>query len=90
MYNSIYEQRRRIEEDFHIELVIPQEEYEVIYGKTLDESTAKNLVDRYLQYRDDDGDPKNISFYKDEANRRVEIEADLTYLGNKHKDYESV
>ena len=88
MYNSIFEQRRRIEEGFHMELVIPQEDYEVIYGKTLDESTVKNLVDRYLQYRDDDGDPKNISFHKDEVSKLIEIEADLTYLGNKHKDYE--
>ena len=89
MLNSIYELRTRLDEGYHISLSIPSEEYESVYGKTINENNAKEIIHNYLQRRDDDGDPYNVKIYNHDDSNLIEIEANLSYLGNEHKDYDT-
>lgn len=88
MINSIYEQRKRLNDGYHISLSIPKNEYTSIYGNDINEKYAKDIVHNYLQHRDDDGDPEDIRIYDHSDSNLIEIEARLNYLGNDHKDYD--
>lgn len=88
MINSIYEQRKRLKDGYHISLSIPKNEYMNIYGNEINDSVAQDIVHNYLQHRDDDGDPDDIKIYDHCDSNMIEIEARLNYLGNDHKEYE--
>lgn len=87
MLNSIYETRTRLKEGYHISLTIPKEEYTVIYGNKISEKNASDIINNYLQHRDDDGQAYDIKIYDHEASNIIEIEARLNYLNNEHTDY---
>lgn len=89
MINSIYEQRKRLAEGYHISLSIPKNEYTTIYGSEINENCAQDIVHNYLQHRDDDGEPKDVRIYDHDDSNLIEIEAILSYLGNDHKDYDN-
>ncbi|PKM49379.1 MAG: hypothetical protein CVV02_16450 [Firmicutes bacterium HGW-Firmicutes-7] len=89
MINDIYEQRKRLEEGYHISLSIPKKEYTSIYGNEINEINAKDVVNNYLQHKDDDGEPHDIKIYDHSDGNLIEIEAILNYIGNDHKDYDS-
>lgn len=88
MINSIHEQRKRLENGFHITLSIPKNEYTEIYGNQVNENNAKEIVHNYMQYKDDDGDLKSLRIYDHDDSNLIEIEAILNYIGNAHKDYD--
>jgi len=88
MINSIYEQRKRLNNGYHISLSIPKGEYTSIYGNDINEANAKDIVYNYLQHRDDDGEPEFIKIYDHNDSNLIEIEVKLNYLGNDHKDYD--
>ncbi|WP_304942946.1 hypothetical protein [Vallitalea guaymasensis] len=87
MLNSIYETRTRLDEGYHISLTIPKEEYTVIYGNDINEQHATEIINDYLQHRDDDGEAHDIKIYDHEVSNMIEIEAKLNYIGNEHTDY---
>jgi hypothetical protein len=87
MLNSIYETRTRLDEGYHISLTIPKDEYKIIYGNIFSEENATDIINNYLQHKDDDGEPHNIKIYNHESSNVIEIEAQLNYIGNRHTDY---
>ncbi|PKM93704.1 MAG: hypothetical protein CVU84_14065 [Firmicutes bacterium HGW-Firmicutes-1] len=89
MINDIYEQRKRLEEGYHITLSIPKKEYVAIYGNEINAVNAQEVVHNYLQHKDDDGEPREIKIYDHNEGSLIEIEAILDYVGNEHKDYDS-
>lgn len=89
MLNSIYEQRKRLKDGYHISLLIPRTDYVAIYGSTFDKQSATEIVNSYLQHKDDDGRPKVINVYNHNDSNMVEIEAILNYIENEHTDYDS-
>lgn len=87
MLNSIYETRTRLDDGYHISLTIPKEEYTIIYGNDINEKNASDIVNDYLQHRDDDGQAHTIRIYDHDYSNMIEIEAQLNYIGNKHTEY---
>jgi phosphomevalonate kinase len=87
MLNSIYEERLRLNDGYHISLTIPRDEYILVYGNVTKKSNAEELVNKYLESRDDDGDPDNINIYDYPDSNIINIEVDLNYIGNEHKSY---
>lgn len=88
MLNSIYEERTRLNDGYHISLTIPKDEYVMIYGNNVSESNAQEILNNYMQHRDDDGEAYNIKIYDHDISNMIEIEANLNYIGNKHTKYE--
>lgn len=88
MINDIYEQRKRTEEGFHITLSISKEAYTGIYGDKITNKIAEEIVNNYLQHKDDDGEPEKVKIYEHDEGNMIEIEAILNYRGNEHKDYD--
>lgn len=88
MLNSIYEERTRLDNCYHISLTIPRDEYYTVYGDNVNEANANEIVHNYLQYRDDDGEAYDIKIYDHDISNIVEIEARLNYIGNNHTDYD--
>lgn len=86
MYNSIYEQRKRMGNDYHISLTLPREAYRSLFGEANKEQ-AEVLVKEYLVYKEDDGRPKNVQVFDYPDSNLINIESDLSYLGNEHTDY---
>ncbi len=87
MLNSIYEERKRIKDGFHVSLLIPRNEYTLVYGETMSKENAGEIVEEYLQKRDDDGKPCNIELHDYKDSCMVEIELNLHYLSHEHTDY---
>lgn len=90
MLNSIYEERLRTDDGYHISLSIPRDEYIMVYGNGLKKENAEELVSKYLESKDDDGDPRNINVFDYPESNIVNIEADLNYIGNDHKNYSDI
>ncbi len=88
MLNSIYEQRTRLDNYYHISLIIPREEYIIVYGDNINTKNALDIVKQYLQYKEDDGQPYDVKMYNHKISNMIEIEAKLNYIGNEHTDYE--
>lgn len=87
MLNSIFETRTRLKDGYHISLSLPRDEYQLIYGNHVNNAAAKDILNEYLEYRDDDGQPDYIQAYDHDISNIVEIEAHLNYEGNDHRDY---
>ncbi|TCK97852.1 hypothetical protein EDC19_0254 [Natranaerovirga hydrolytica] len=90
MLNSIYEQRKRIEDKYYMSLTMPRSEYLLIYGDNINEKNASEIVGQYLDYKEDDGRANNIKIYDYKDSNIINIEADISYLGNDHTDYTRV
>lgn len=88
MLNSIYEQRKRLENGYHITLTIPKEDYVISYGHDYNEKNAVEIVNEYLISRQDDGRPHDIRIYDHDISNMIEIQAQLSYVGNEHTEYE--
>lgn len=89
MINDIYEERKRVDEGYNISLSIPKESYKSIYGDEINDQNAKDILENYLQHKDDDGDVHSVKIYDRDESDIIEIQASLQYLGNDHKDYHS-
>jgi hypothetical protein len=87
MFNSIFEERQRQEDNYHISLTMPRDQYISIYGKDVNNRNAEDIVNQYLQYKEDDGRPEGVVIYDYPGTGIVNIEADLQYVGNDHTDY---
>ncbi|TCT16842.1 hypothetical protein EDC18_101138 [Natranaerovirga pectinivora] len=89
MLNSIYEERQRQDDKYHISLSLSREEYSAIYGQDISKSKAQEIVEEYLQWKEDDGRPDNITIFDYPESDIINIELDLHYLGNDHTGYEN-
>ncbi|MGI6485113.1 MAG: hypothetical protein ACOX15_02015 [Tepidanaerobacteraceae bacterium] len=82
MYDSIRETRARKNGFYSIVLEIPEDIYLNFYEEFSD-SAAKEMLCNYLNYRQDDAVPENVSLEHIADDRIIRVYADLHYLGNK-------
>lgn len=85
MLNSIYEERQRQQNHYHVSLTINRGEYTSIYGNDFSVNNAQSIINQYLQYKGDDGDVMNVQLFDYPDSDIINIEADLNYLGNEYK-----
>lgn len=81
MRNSIVEQRIMKDGLYQISLTLNEKDYFTVY-EDISENHAKEIMDNYLVYRQDDGQPDDIKIKHNKNQRMVTIHADLHYTGN--------
>lgn len=82
MLNYIRE-TRAVKEGLHnINLEIPEDIYLVFYEEVKDDF-AQDILDQYLRYHQDDARTSDVKIHHNKDNHRINIYANLHYLGNK-------
>lgn len=87
MYNSIAEERVKKNNGYHVSLKIPRNDYVAVYGSDVTTTHAEEVLENYLQRKEDDGRIQNVAIHDQRNQNRIEIEADLNYEENEHTDY---
>jgi len=85
MLDSIFERRIRQEDGYNVFLDIPEKEFYQVY-EDLNENTAQELLNSFLEYRQDDGRPSDIAVKHNKNTHIVTINAKLDYLNNGHTE----
>lgn len=85
MLNSILDRRVKKEHGYNLYLEMPEQEYFNVY-ESVNEKDARNILDLFLEYHQDDGRPQNINVSHNKNNSMVNINAFLSYEGNDHTD----
>lgn len=62
-------------------LEVAEEDYIKFYDD-IKQCYAEDLLNQYLEYRQDDARPKKVKVEHDKENHTVNIYADLHYMGN--------
>jgi hypothetical protein len=86
MLNSISERRIKLNDKYKLYIEIPDKEFLLIYDDTVSVENAKDVLEQYLNYHQDDGRLKNIEIIHDKNNHSINIKADLIYEGNDHTE----
>ena len=81
MLNSIFETRSQKDGLYQINLKINEKDYFLVYEDVTEEN-AKEILDSYLLYRQDDGRVSNIQIKHNKNEHLIIITADLHYIGN--------
>lgn len=79
---------RAVKEGLHnIILEIPEETYRTFYGE-IDRDDARDILEQYLKFRQDDAIPQDVKVQYNGAAHVVNIYANLHYLGNEKTEQE--
>lgn len=85
MLNSMREERIVREPGvYEFKLEMNADDYKRFYGP-ISADIAEDIVDQYLEYIGDDGEPRNFQIKENKANNLVEIRSTLFYIGNEAK-----
>lgn len=88
MLNSILEKRTMNDNGlYNVVLEISASEYNKFYDEYSNEIAAE-IMEQYLERREDDGRPSDIQMQYDRGSNMVRIFADMHYLGNNHTTYD--
>lgn len=80
-------EKRNVDNGLHsMVLEMSADEYREDYGE-LNDDFASNILDRYLEYRGDDGRPTDVRIGYDDRHNVVKIYANVQYLDNDHTTY---
>jgi len=83
MLDSIRETRMVEGGMYKLVLEIPEDSYWNFYGD-IEEEYAEDILNQYLQFRQDDGKPQEVAIEHDAYNHIINIKANLHYLGNEY------
>lgn len=85
MLNSIRENRIQRDGLYEVTLQIPEDDFFFVYDSiTVD--AAREILDKYLAYHQDDGRPGEINIRHNKNGHVVDITVDMHYTGNDHTD----
>lgn len=90
LLNSIAERRLRLDDGYKIFLDMAEEEFMMIYDDKITNENAKDVLNQFLLYHQDDGRAKNVEIIHDKVNNMIKIEANLSYDNNDHTDEREV
>ncbi|MDR5657959.1 hypothetical protein RH915_00510 [Serpentinicella sp. ANB-PHB4] len=83
MIDSIFERRIKEPTCYKLSLEIPEKEYYNVYDEVTQDA-AKEILNNFLQYHQDDGRPTDIDIKHSKNDHIVQINSKLDYLGNDH------
>ncbi|SKA94798.1 hypothetical protein SAMN05443428_11662 [Caloramator quimbayensis] len=85
MYNNVLEKRIKKNDIYEITIQIPEDDYFNSY-ESLTRDSAAEILQNYLKYHHDDGKPDDIEIHHNKNAHIVNINANLHYLDNNHRE----
>lgn len=89
MLNSIRDNRIQRYGLYEVTLQMPEDEYFNVYD-SISIDAAYEILDKYLDYHQDDGRPEVIDIKHNKNGHIVDIVVNLHYTGNDHTDAKPV
>lgn len=87
MFSSILETRKREKDGkYLLSLEIPEKEFFLVYDNA-DRESAKDLLKKFLVYRQDDARLENIDINYDKNKHIVNVVSELNYLDNDYTSF---
>ncbi len=86
MLNSISERRIKLKDKYKLYLEVPEKEYMMVYNDEINLENARDILIQFLEYYQDDARIEDLSINHDKSNHSINIEANLSYIGNDHTD----